>query len=93
MFAVSFDFSISDLKKYYGDPYHKAYFDMRNIMVKYSFVWIQGSTYVTKNEDMSVLFDLFKELSQTEWISKSIRDIRAFEMKNWSNFTRQVRNE
>ena len=50
-------------------------------------------TYVTRNEDMSILFDLFKELSQTEWISKSIRDIRAFEMKNWSNFTRQVRNE
>jgi len=50
MFAVSFDFSISDLKKYYGDPYHKAYFDMRNIMVKYGFVWIQGSTYVTRNE-------------------------------------------
>ena len=93
MFAVSFDFSISDLKEYYGAPYHKAYFDMRNIMVKYGFVWIQGSTYVTRNEDMSVLFDLFKELSQTEWVSKSIRDIRAFEMKNWSNFTRQVRNE
>ena len=93
MFAVSFDFSISDLEEYYGDPYHKAYFDMRNIMVKYGFVWIQGSTYVTRNEDMSVLFDLFKELSQTEWVSKSIRDIRAFEMKNWSNFTRQVRNE
>jgi hypothetical protein len=41
----------------------------------------------------AVSFDLFKELSLTEWISKSIRDIRAFEMKNWSNFTRQVRNE
>ena len=50
MFAVSFDFSISDLKEYYGDQYHKAYFDMRNIMVKYGFVWIQGSTYVTRNE-------------------------------------------
>lgn len=50
MFAVSFDFSISDLKEYYGDPYHKAYFDMQNIMVKYGFVWIQGSTYVTRNE-------------------------------------------
>ena len=44
----------------------KAYFDMRNIMVKYGFIWIQGSTYVTRNEDMSILFDLFKELSQTE---------------------------
>ncbi len=39
---------------------------MRNIMVKYGFIWIQGSTYVTRNEDMSILFDLFKELSQTE---------------------------
>ena len=66
---------------------------MRNIMVKYGFIWIQVSTYVTRNEDMSILFDLFKELSQTEQVSKSIRDIRAFEMKNWSNFTRQVRNE
>ena len=47
------------------DLYHKAYFDMRNIMVKYG-IWIQGSTYVTRNEDMSILFDLFKELSQTE---------------------------
>ena len=93
MFAVSFDFNVSDLKKYYGDPYHKAYFEIRNIMLKHGFTWIQGSTYVTKKDDMSVLFDLIKELSQTEWISKSIRDIRAFEMKNWSNFTKQVRND
>lgn len=93
MFAVSFDFSVSDLKKHYGMPYTRAYFEMRNIMLKYGFTWIQGSTYVTKNDDMSVLFDLIKELSQTEWISKSIRDIRAFEIKNWSNFTKQVRNE
>ena len=57
MFAVSFDFSVSDLKKYYGDPYHKAYFDMRNIMLKYGFTWIQGSTYVLTTRQKLINID------------------------------------
>jgi len=32
MFAISFDILISDLKKYYGDPYNRAYFEIKELL-------------------------------------------------------------
>lgn len=87
MFAVAFDFEVAKLKEHYGDPYNKAYFEIKEILLKYEFEWIQGSTYVTKNEDLANLTFLMTEISEIEWMARSIRDIRAFEIKNWSNYT------
>jgi virulence-associated protein VapD len=44
MFAISFDMVISDLKTHYGDPYHRAYFEIKTLLEKNGFEWIQGST-------------------------------------------------
>ena len=93
MFAVAFDFYISELKTYYGDPYNNAYLEIRNIMKKYDFRWIQGSTYVTDNEDMANLAFLMSEFSEIEWFARSVKDIRAFEIKNWSNYTDFVKRK
>ena len=30
MYALSFDMNISDLQKYYGEPYNKAYFKSKS---------------------------------------------------------------
>lgn len=48
MFAISFDMVIEDLRKYYGDPYNKAYDDIRRLLKECGFEWIQDSTYVTE---------------------------------------------
>jgi virulence-associated protein VapD len=47
MFAISFDMVISDLKTYYGEPYNRAYFEIKILLEHYGFEWIQGSTYLT----------------------------------------------
>lgn len=93
MYAVAFDFEIAKLKQYYGEPYNNAYFEVKEILFKYGFTWIQGSTYITDNEDLANLTFLMTEFSETEWLARSIKDIRAFEVKKWSNYTNFVKRK
>ena len=37
MFALSFDMVVSDLKKYYGEPYNGAYWEIKQTLVKCGF--------------------------------------------------------
>ena len=33
MYALSFDMSIADLKKHYGEPYDNAYFEIKQLLL------------------------------------------------------------
>jgi len=92
MFALSFDLVISDLKAYYGEPYNRAYFEIKTLLVKNSFEWIQGSTYLTQSDDLGTLYKAIMALSKIDWFKKSVRDIRGFKVENWSDFTEIVKN-
>jgi len=92
MFAISFDLLISDLKIYYGEQYNRAYFEIKILLKKHDFEWIQGSTYITQSEDLGTLYKAIASLSKIEWFKKSVRDIRGFKVENWSNFTDIVKN-
>ena len=81
MFAISFDMSISDLEKHYGKPYNRAYFEIKEVLKKNSFDWIQGSTYLTQSEDLGNLFRAIEALK-----------IRGYKVENWSNFTDIVKD-
>lgn len=48
MFAISFDMNISELKLYYGEPYNNAYYEIKELLKKDGFIWIQGSTILQK---------------------------------------------
>ena len=87
MFAIGFDMVIYDLKKYYGEPYNNAYFEIGSVLRKYDFYNAQGSVYLTNNSDMSNLFRAMNALKKIEWFKKSVRDIRAFRIEDWSDFT------
>lgn len=87
MFAISFDMSISDLEMQYGKPYNRAYFEIKNLMKKNGFDWIQGSTYLTQSDDLGNLFRAIETLKKIEWFRKSVRDIRGYKVENWSDFT------
>lgn len=41
---------------------------------------------------MANLFQAMNALKQLEWISQSVRDIRAFRIEQWSDFTDFIRN-
>ena len=40
-----------------------------------------------KNNDMANLFKAMNELKNTSWFINSVRDIRAFRVEDWSDFT------
>ncbi len=78
---------VVDLKNNYGEPYNNAYFEIGKALRKYEFYNTQGSVYLSKNSDMSNLFRAMNELKKISWFKDSVRDIRAFRVEDWSDFT------
>lgn len=87
MFAISFDMVVADLRMNYGEPYTNAYFEISNILEQFDFYRVQGSVYVTKNGNMLNLTMAMNALKATPWFRDSVRDIRAFRVEDWSDFT------
>lgn len=45
------------------------------------------------NEDgLGVVFDAMTALKQIDWFRKSVRDIRAFKVEDWSDFTQRIKS-
>lgn len=91
MFAISFDMVVADLKANYGEPYNNAYFEISNILEQFGFYRVQGSVYVTKDGNMLNLTMAMNALRATLWFKASVRDIRAFRVEDWSDFTKFFR--
>lgn len=87
MFAIAFDMVIQDLRVNYGEPYNNAYYEISNILEKFGFYWTQGSVYICRDGDFSNLVRAMNALKATPWFANSVRDIRAFRVENWSDFT------
>lgn len=93
MFAISFDMLISDLKKHYGDPYNNAYYDIANTLEKFDFYRGQGSVYLSTRNDMVNLMRALNALKKLDWFPNSVRDIRAFRVEDWSDFTQYIKED
>ena len=65
---------------------------LKELLKKNGFEWVQGSTYMTMNDDLTALVKTVMELSKIEWFKKSVRDLRGFNVESWSNFTDLVKN-
>ena len=87
MFAITFDMNIAALEQSYGTPYNPAYYEIRKLMKQHGFFWLQGSVYMTNSEDFSSMFAALNALKTLPWFAQSVRDIRAFRVENWSDFT------
>lgn len=90
MFAIAFDMVFVDLKRYYGEPYNNAYYEINKELKKFGFYNAQGSVYLTTKNDMSELYRAIEALKGIDWFRKSVRDIRAFRVEDWSDFTAVV---
>lgn len=87
MFAIAFDMAVGNLRKYYGEPYNNAYFEIGKLLRDYNFYNTQGSVYLTQSNDMANLFRAMEALKKVDWFRQSVRDIRAFRVEDWSDFT------
>jgi virulence-associated protein VapD len=87
MFAITFDLVVADTSTHHPKNVTQAYTDIATTLAQYGFDRVQGSVYVTKSEDMANLFQAILALKVLPWFPLSVRDIRAFRIEQWSNFT------
>lgn len=94
MYAIAFDLKIEDLKKNYGEPYNRAYDEIRQELETLGFDWTQGSVYISKSNEntLTTVYKAISRLSRIEWFKSSVRDIRAFKVEDWSDFTEIVKS-
>lgn len=95
MYAIAFDLKIDVLKKEYGDPYNRAYDEIRQELEVLGFEWTQGSVYInySNKDSLTTVYKAINKLSNIQWFKRSIRDIRAFKVEDWSDFTDIVKGE
>ena len=86
MYAIGFDLSIKDTTQNHPKGVTQASADIEATLSKFGFNRIQGSLYVTENEDMALLTKAMVSLKKLTWFGLSVRDIRAFKVEQWSDF-------
>lgn len=93
MYAISLDLDISKLKEHYGDPYNNAYFEIKSKLESIGFEWVQGGLYLSKGPEnnLASVYKAIKALSGIAWLKKSVRDIKAFKVEDWSDFTEIIK--
>ena len=94
MYAIAFDLEVAELKKHYGDPYNPAYAEIGRELKALGFEWVQGSLYLNESGENSLtsVYQAINRLSAIDWFVKSVRDIRAFKVEDWSDFTAVVKS-
>jgi virulence-associated protein VapD len=91
MFAIAFNLTVAETEKRHPSGVSQAYSDISVILGRYGFRRVQGSLYVTDNEDMANLFLAIQALRAQTWFPDSVRDIRGFRIEQWSDFTSLVK--
>lgn len=91
MFAITFDLVVAETTVRHPKNVTQAYTDIATALQRFGFERIQGSVYVTKSEDMANLFQAILALKALPWFAPSVRDIRAFRIEQWSNFTALIK--
>ena len=93
MYAIAFDLKIDDLKKHYGEPYNKAYDEIRHAIETLGSEGTQGTLYMSVSEKntLASVYKAINRLQNIKWFKQSVRDIRAFKVEDWSDFTEIVK--
>lgn len=87
MYAIAFDLVVADTEQHHPKGVSQAYAEIGVTLAQYGFRRIQGSLYVTDDENMAQLFVAIQSLKAQTWFPSSVRDIRAFRIEQWSDFT------
>ena len=92
MYAVAFDLIVADTENNHPKGVTQAYTEIGAVLADHGFRRVQGSLYVTDDENMANLFLAIQALRARDWFPKSVRDIRAFRIEQWSDFTPVVKS-
>lgn len=87
MFAISYDLNYWETQSLHPKGLRQAYRDIDRILTRYGFSRVQQSVYVSEGEDIAVLFDAMNALRALPWFPEAVKDIKAFRVEQWSDFT------
>ena len=91
MFAIAFDLVVRDTLVHHPKGVSQAYTEIGDCLHGFGFKRVQGSVYLTEDDDLSNLFQAIMALRALPWFPSSVRDIRAFKVEHWSDFTPLVK--
>lgn len=91
MFAVAFDLDVAATQRAHPRGARQAHLDIEATLRSYGFTRVQGSVFVTDSEDLANLFRAMSALKMLPWLPESVRDIRAFRVEQWSDFTTLIK--
>lgn len=87
MFAISFDLLWNVTKQTHPKGVSQAYSDIGNALGRHGFVRIQGSVYLSRQGSLVDVTRAMNALKLLAWFPVCVRDIRAFKVEDWSDFT------
>ena len=87
MFAIAFDLVVAQVEQRHPKGVPQAYGEIKQTLERFGFNNIQGSVYICEREDLANLFEAMNALKSLQWFAGCVRDIRAFRIEQWSDFT------
>ena len=87
MSAIAVDLVVADTRHHHPIGVSAAYADIGRALGGYGFARVQGSVYICDSEDLASLFAALTALKALAWFAHCVRDIRAFRVEQWSDFT------
>jgi virulence-associated protein VapD len=87
MFAIGFDLLWHQTKQAHPKGVSQAYADIGAVLNRYGFTRVQGSVYVSQGDSLVNVTLAMNALKALPWFAECVRDIRAFKVEHWSDFT------
>ena len=87
MFAIGFDLLWQQTKATHPKGVSQAYADIGAVLNRYGFTQVQGSVYVSQGDSLVDVTLAMNALKALPWFSTCVRDVRAFKVEHWSDFT------
>ena len=91
MFGIGLELTVADTAANHPKGVSQAYSDIGSTLAGFGFDRVQGSLYITQSDDLANLFSAITALKGLPWFPNSVRDIRAFKVEHWSDFTQLVK--
>lgn len=87
MFAIGFDLVVEQTRETHPKGISEAYADIGAVLNRYGFMRVQGSVYVSQGDSLVNVTLAMNALKALPWFPPCVRDIRAFKVEHWSDFT------
>ena len=87
MFAIAFDLLLATTAAKHPKSLRQAYRDIESTLGRYGFHRVQQSVFMVDNDDLANLTSAMTALRALPWLPECVKDIRAFRVDQWSDFT------